>query len=173
MSFSLHYRSLIQVNERINDLLADVVAEMTIEVKFIIPVLLSAIVSLNTIITKILSTLGKNLQLIGELNAVDAASGELEGAQVSGISISLLNFFNVKSLLAPSVVHIIIGIFVLELTVILTTLIAGVMFGADEVQLKSMLSKNVINAALLYIAVSVILTYMLSGMTKGIGDLGL
>ena len=84
----------------------------------------------------------------------------------------LEGIFPIDSLIPSFYFQLIVGLYVVEITYILTVLANGVENGVDKLNEESLLSKNLYRSMLLYIAVTLITTLVLSMMARGVLNVG-
>ena len=163
MSISNYMTAIHKVNERLKDLLADVLGSMKSQINFLTPLIAGIVVGIGSLITNIIANLGP---LLGGVDGGSNASG-------FGIDVSILEgIFPIDSLIPSFYFQLIVGLYVVEITYILTVLANGVENGVDKLNEESLLSKNLYRSMLLYIAVTLITTLVLSMMARGVLNVG-
>ncbi len=141
---SRYIKEIHKVNERLRDLMADIISDMNSQIKFLTPAIAGIVVGITAMVTGILGKLGAQLQTI------TAGTGQQAGLiSIFGDGIPTYYF------------QIIVGLYVVQITYILTILINGIENGSDSLNEKYMLGKNLIRSTLLYcfISLSVILLF--------------
>ncbi len=145
MSISEYVKNIQRINERLRDLLAEIVSDMKSNMTFLAPLLAGIVVGLSTMITSILSI----LQGITE--------GGLEGEELSGLSIvDIASFFDVKTMIPPFFLQAAIGIYLIQITFILTSALVTVDAGKDPLREKNELARNLKRGMFLYLITSLI-----------------
>lgn len=136
LSMSRYIKEIHRVEERLKDLMEDVISSMKSQVKFLTPAIAGIVIGITSMISAILTRLSAQL---GNF----AAKGEQVGGfadmiDIFGIGIPTFHF------------QIVVGIYIVQITYILTILSNGVENGADKLGERYELGKNMINSTLLY-----------------------
>ena len=151
MSISEYVKNIQKINERLRDLLAEVVSDMKSNMVFLAPLLAGIVVGLSAMITLILSKL-QNLTELG------AGGQDLAGFSV----IDITNIFDVTQMIPPYFIQVSIGIYIIQITFILTAALVTVDAGRDKLQEKYELAKNLKKGMLLYIITALVSIISLS-----------
>lgn len=138
---SQYIKNIHRVNERLRDLLADVISDMKSQISFLTPAIAGIVIGITSMITFILGSLSKNFQDVNALNA---------GTTLGNIT----NLFGDG--LPTYYFQLIVGIYVVQIVMILTVLRNGIENGADDVGEKWTLSKNLLRSPQLYCLISLI-----------------
>ena len=158
MSISNYMTAIHKVNERLKDLLADVLSSMKSQINFLTPLIAGIVVGIGSLITNIISNLGNLL--------VGADGGETAGI---GVNLTILSeVFPIDKLIPPFYFQLIVGLYVVQITYILTVLANGVENGVDKLNEENLLSKNLYKSMLFYILVALITTIILTIMARGV-----
>jgi len=160
MSISEYVKNIEKINQRLRDLLAEIVSDMRSNMTFLAPLLAGIVVGLSTMITSVLTALQSTGDLIGDSNSAFGTFG------------SLLDIFKSSSMIPPYFLQIAIGIYIIEITFILTKALVTIDSGQDSLKEKSELSSNLTKAILFYVltalfsivALSALVTIALSGL---------
>ncbi len=142
MSISDYVKNINKINERLKDLLADIVADMKSNMTFLAPILAGVVIGLSAMITMILAKFQSLIRL-----SQDQAS------QAGGIG-AIVEMFNVETMIPPYFLQIIVGIYIMEVILILTKTLVMVESGVDELNERAQIAKNLQSGMLLYIIVS-------------------
>ncbi len=155
-TISQYLNSIHKVDERLKDLLADTVSSMDMQVKMFIPVISGIVVALAIFTMTILRNLS------GQVSGLDGTAGSIGSAGFSSGIIG--SIFQVKYMIPPPIFQAIVGIYLIEVTFILTFLLNGIINGSDEIELKYSLSKNLIMTTVLYIIVTIVCSMMFTSL---------
>ncbi len=155
MSISDYIKNIQKINDRLKDLLAEVVSDMRSNMTFLAPLLSGIIVGLTSMIAIILNKL-KGLS--------DLTGGS--GTEVAGIGSigNIVNLFDVASIVPPYFVQVSIGIYLIEIIIILTGTLVTVDSGKDTLQEKYELSRYLKRGITLYLITTLIGTIALTGL---------
>lgn len=135
-----YIKEIHKVNERLKDLMADVISSMHSQIKFLTPAIAGIVIGITSMITSILGKLSQQIpQTIG-------AGG------VEGTSSALLDIFGVG--IPTYYFQVIVGVYVVQITYILTIIANGVENGSDKLTEKYQLGNNLIRSTLLYVIIS-------------------
>ena len=159
ISISDYINRVRNINERLRDLLADVVSSMKGQVGFLTPIIAGIVVGIGSMITNIIGLLGE--QLTG---TTAGATGELGPA----ISPALVQVFNIQDVMPPFYFQLVVGLYVVQITIILTILSNGIENGFDKIMGENSLGKNLFIASIFYFIVSVIVILIFNTLAAGI-----
>ena len=145
MSISEYVKNIQKINQRVKDLLAEIVSDMKSNITFLAPLLAGIIVGLSTMITVILGKL-KEIQLLTSQNSA-AGLGSLA---------NVANIFDINQMIPPYHLQIIIGIYLIEITFILTSALVTVNSGRDKLKEKYDLSRYLKTGIILYAITAIV-----------------
>lgn len=155
MSISEYLKNIHKINERVRDLLAEVVSDMKSNMVFLAPLLSGIVVGLGTMITLILTKLSL---VLGGFSGSDAGIGSLSG--MIGL------FSDVDKMIPPYYIQLAIGIYIVEITFILTSALVTVDAGTDRLRSVNETGKNLRKSLTLYTLVALIATIALSFLSS-------
>mgnify|MGYP001572238135 CR=1 FL=1 len=138
-----YIKEIHKVNERLNDLMADIISSMQSQIKFLTPAIAGVVIGITSMITSILGKLSTQLQQV-----TSSVGGEASGAAPTGI----LTLFG--NGIPTYYFQLIVGIYVVQITYILTIISNGIENGSDKLNERYQLGNNLINSTLLYIFIS-------------------
>jgi len=118
-------------------MLAEIISDMKSNMSFLAPLLSGVVVGLAAMITAILT----------KLNVSQIEGGE---ALAFGNLGSILNIFDVSTMIPPYFLQIIIGIYLIQIIFILTKTLVIVDSGEDKLQTVNKMGKNLSKGVLLY-----------------------
>jgi len=139
---SRYIKEIHSVNERLRDLMADIISSMNSQIKFLTPAISGIVVGITSMVTTILGKLGTQLKNVTSGGGGATASTGL--MEIFGDSIPTYHF------------QIIVGLYVVQITYILTVLVNGIENGSDNVNEKYQLGNNLIRSTLLYCFISLV-----------------
>jgi len=138
-NISRYIKEIHSVNERLRDLMADIVSSMNSQIKFLAPAISGIVIGITAMVTEILGRLGGQLESV---TAGTSQAGGLVGIFGDGIP---TYFF-----------QIIIGLYIVQITYILTILVNGIENGSDKLNERYQLGNNMIRTTLLYCTISLV-----------------
>ncbi len=153
-----YIKEMHRVDERLKDLLADIISSMKGQINFMTPAIAGIVVGITSMISNILGKLGPMLAQQGSAG-VGGAAGTLPT--------------NLFSMGIPSYYfQAIVGVYVVQITFILTILANGIENGADNLNEKYLIGRNLIRSTVLYTSIALIIivlfntiaTYVLEGV---------
>lgn len=156
ISVARYIKEIHRVNERLKDLMSDVISSMKGQVSFLTPLIAGIVIGITSMISTILGKLGKQLREITEAGGGAGGGGGVIALFGDGVP---TYYFQV-----------IVGIYVVQITYILTILINGIENGEDTLAEQYSLGKNLIKSTILYciIALGVIFVFnMIAGSIIG------
>ena len=136
-NISRYIKEIHSVNERLKDLMADIISSMNSQIMFLTPAISGIVIGITAMVTDILGKLGAQLQ------TVTAGVGQQAGlVSIFGDGIPTYYF------------QIIVGLYVVQITYILTILVNGIENGSDKLNERYMLGNNLIRSTILYCLIS-------------------
>ena len=140
MSMSNYIKEMHRVDERLKDLLADVISSMRSQINFLLPTIAGIVIGITSMITTVL----------GQVRAQSEAFGGVQGAGVQlgdmfGIGVPTFYF------------QIIVGVYVVQVTLILAYLISGIENGVDPLSEDYVRGKSLILSSSLYVGIAFII----------------
>ena len=158
LSISEYLVNIDKIKERLKDLLAEVLSSMQGQINFLTPLIAGIVIGIGSMITSILVKLGPLLQLSGG-----------EGAQGFGIDLSIVSqIFPIDKVIPPYFLQLVVGLYVLELVIILTKLKSGIEFGVDKLREQNEMGGNLFKGVGLYVIVVIVVAFVLNLLTKGV-----
>ena len=151
-----YIKEIHKVNERLKDLMADVISSMKSQIKFLTPAIAGVVIGITSMITSILGKLSTTLS-----NTVQSAGGATAGApsqilEIFGNGVPTYYF------------QLIVGVYVVQITFILTVIANGVENGSDKLNERFQLGNNLIRSTLLYVFISGIVMLVFNIIAAGI-----
>jgi len=148
MNISRYIKEIHKVNERLKDLMAEVISSMNSQIKFLTPVIAGIVIGITSMVTTILGKLALQMKQLGATGA--------EG----GIGTALATGFFGQGV-PTYYFQIVVGIYVVQITYILTILANGIENGSDKLNERYELGKNLIRSTILYtiVAASIMLIF--------------
>ncbi len=151
---SRYIKEIHSVNERLRDLMADIISSMNSQIKFLTPAIAGIVIGITSMVTTILGKLGSQLQVV------------TEGASAAGQQVGLVGLFGDG--IPTFYFQIIVGIYVVQITYILTILVNGIENGSDKLNERYLLGKNLIKSTILYCMISLIVMLIFNYVAAGI-----
>lgn len=139
-SMARYIKEIHKVNERLKDLMAEIISSMKSQIVFLTPAIAGIVVGITSMVTTILTNLTQQLTTFAQ-----------QGQGVGGFG-DMLDLFGIG--IPTYYFQLIIGIYIIELTYILTILVSGVENGVDRLQERFLLGKYLTNSPLLYCVIS-------------------
>jgi len=134
MSISEYVKNIQKISNRLRDMLAEIISDMKSNMTFLAPLLSGIVVGLAAMITSIL----------GRLNV-----SELGGTGPGNFQ-TLLSIFEISKMIPPYYLQIAIGIYLIQITFILTKTLVVIDSGEDKLQRMNNVGKNLKRAITLY-----------------------
>ena len=160
---SRYIKEIHKVNERLKDLMADVISSMKSQIKFLTPAIAGVVIGITSMITAILG------KLSGQLQQVTSSVGTAD----STASTSILGIFSDG--IPTYYFQMIVGIYVVQITFILTIIANGIESGSDKLNERYQLGNNLVRSTMLYVIISgtvMIMFNMIAGriLTASLGS---
>ena len=162
---SQYLKNIHTVSERMKDLLADTISSMKMQAGFLIAVITSIVVGLSVLIVQILVQLST---AIGKISMVDGGGADYAAGagDSAGMSAGLLNLFSPENAIAPYVFQVVVGVYVIIIVMIISYLLARVVYGQDEIRRKHLTASNLFKSVLIYCIVSFLASKLLGGLAS-------
>jgi hypothetical protein len=150
INVSEYIKQMHRVDERLKDLMGDVISSMKSQITFLTPVIAGIVIGITSMIASILGTIGSRLSVlqtqVSEQGGTSAISSIFGGAGIPTF------YFQA-----------IVGIYVVQITFILTVMVNGIENGIDDIAEQDSLGKNLLRSTLLYVFISA-MTIILFGL---------
>jgi len=142
-----YIKQMHRVDERLKDLMADIVSSMKSQIRFLTPVIAGIVVGITSMITQILGNLSMRLsQLSAE---AQSAGNQFAGAGMLGLfGTGIPTYF----------FQFIVGLYVVQITFILSVLINGIENGSDKLNERYIIGRNLLKTTLTYVIVALVVT---------------
>ncbi len=147
INVSEYIKEIHRVNERLRDLMADIVADMKQQVNMLAPAIAGIVVGITSMIITVIGKLGENLGTLQQTTEATGAGG-FGGAGMLGMFGDGVPGFHFQ---------VIVGLYIVEITYLLTVLINGIEAGSDKLSEKHQLGENLFKSAVLYAVISFII----------------
>src|SRR3989344_4261843 len=158
VSISNYIDRIHRVSERLKDLLAEVLASIKSQISFMTPAIAGIVVGISSMIVNVLVALHSSVAVI--------TSGSDVGDVGSQSIPALLELFQLQGIIPTFHFQLVVGIYVIELAVILTIIKNGIENGDDKVTEEYDLGRNVMKSYFLYAAIAIIVTILFSGLAS-------
>jgi len=142
INVSNYIKEMHRVDERLKDLMADVISSMKSQISFLTPAISGIVIGITSMITAILGTLGEKLGML---------ASQTEGAAGAGV----LNMFG--SGVPTFYFQVVVGLYVIQIVFLLTILINGIENGADKLNERFLIGRNLMKTAITYSIVAFII----------------
>jgi Flp pilus assembly protein TadB len=150
MSISEYVKNIRKIDERLNDLLAEIISDMKSNMTFLAPLLSGIIVGLAGMITSILAALGAMIAFQSNMGA-----GADSFSNFGGLG-TFTRLFKVETMIPTYFLQIVIGIYLIEVTFILTSTLVTIKSGQDTLQRTSEIGKNLKISILIYFVIALL-----------------
>ena len=141
INISRYVKEIHKVNERLRDLMAEILSSMHSQIKFLTPVIAGIVIGITSMVSSILGKLALQMKKLSAGEDV-ASMGAGIGPDFFGQGVPTFHF------------QIIVGLYVVQITYILTILANSIQNGSDKLNERYELGQNMIRASLLYCIVS-------------------
>jgi len=139
---SRYIKEIHKVNERLKDLMADIISSMRSQIKFLTPAIAGVVVGITSMITSILG------KIEGQLGNLNSAAGD---TTTNGLG-------KLPELFGPGLptyyFQLVVGIYVVQITFILTVISNGIENGSDKLNERYQLGNNLIRSTILYVFIA-------------------
>lgn len=141
LNVSRYIKEIHRVDERLKDLMADIIADMKSQISFLTPAIAGIVIGITSMITTIIGQLSNQ---VTKLSTPEVGGNISTIAGLFGDGIPTYYF------------QLVVGIYVVEIIAILTILANGIENGADKLNERYTLGKNLIRSTFIYVAIALI-----------------
>jgi hypothetical protein len=159
-TLSNYVSKIHDVNERLKDLLADVISSMKSQVSFLAPLIAGIVVGIASMIVNVLGKLETLME--------NAKGASLEPGMGFGALEQFRGILNISAVIPSYHFQLIVGIYVIEIVIILTILTNGIENGIDKLNEKNSIGKNLIWSSLLYSIVAFLVIFVFNLLAETI-----
>ncbi|MBS3155084.1 hypothetical protein J4404_01150 [Candidatus Woesearchaeota archaeon] len=145
ISISTYISEIHRVNERLNDLLSEIVSSMKSQISFMAPVIAGIVVGIGSMIVGIIANMTTLFSQVG--------GNQTETTGISSVA-SFASIFNISEIIPSYYFQLVVGIYVIEIIIILTILANGIENGSDKLNQDYLLGKNTIFGGMLYVIIA-------------------
>lgn len=138
-NISRYIKEIHSVNERLKDLMADIISSMNSQILILTPAISGIVVGITSMVTLIIGKLGVQLGQISSNISDQAGLIDLFGDGIPTY------YF-----------QIIVGLYVIQITYILTILVNGIENGSDKLNERYQIGTNLINSTIIYCVISLV-----------------
>ena len=149
---SKYLKDMHEVDENLKDMLEDVTSTMNIQSVILAPLSAGVVVTIASIMTRLLVSLGESLQ------SVSTTIGSSLGP-ASGVGTGLLNsLFNLSSIMPVHGFQLIVGVYLVEIVTIISIALSTIINGEESLIKRITVSKILLYSGIVYF-ITLLLTY--------------
>ncbi len=168
ITISGYVNNVHTISERLKDLLADIISSMKSQTSFLTPMIAGIVVGVTSMMINIINFLGTALADFGSGESVGLASGSAGLSSLTGI----LDVVNIKDIIPGYQFQIVVGLFVVEMAIILSILSSGIDNGIDRVEQRYTIAKSLFVSTSLYFVITFVAILIFSILACGVADVG-
>lgn len=162
ISISNYVDRIYQVNQRLQDLLAEITSSMKSQISFLTPAIAGIVVGISSMVVTIIVQLNQSItQMAGE----GFETEQLATSQLSTIS----SIFSIEGVIPSYFFQVVVGIYVVQIGLILIILYNSIENGADEINKGYLIGKLLKRSTITYILIAGITTILFSMLAANIG----
>ncbi len=159
MHVGRYLQSVHRIEEKIKDVLSETLSTLKFQASFIAPLISGIIVGLTSMILIILSVLGEKIEaVVGGMGTPAAAPG-MGGAMAFG-------FFEMSHTIPLPVFQLVVGIYLIQITIISSVLGSKIEYGDDTVNELDSIQKYLLIAIIIYFFVTLGVTIGFAGLAR-------
>jgi hypothetical protein len=149
INISTYIKEMHRVDERLKDLMSEVTSSMSSQINFLAPLIAGIVIGLTSLITTILNKLSTQ---VTKLSEDTATTGQAPGT-------GILQMF--KDSIPTYYFQFVVGLYIIQITYILTTMLNTIQSGYDPLEEKYLLGQYFYKSGMLYcfIALAVIIVF--------------
>jgi hypothetical protein len=154
LRISRYLKNIRETQEYIREMLSETTSSMKFQAYFLTPLITGLIVSMATVMIDVLVKLG------GFLDAIGTSGGALPGMNISSL------FANMDTVISPSLFQLIVGIYVMEVIIILGMFITKISHGDNKNLQWNTVGKMLLIGMFIYFLVAMTSSMMFGGMIR-------
>lgn len=158
LNVARYIKEMHAVDERLKDLMSDIISSMKSQINFLTPVISGIVIGITSMVTSILGKLSDQMASISASGDPAAAGGIGGITSLFGNGIPTYYF------------QIIVGLYVVLIIIVLTILVNGIENGADKLNERFLLGRNLIKSTLIYAILSVGIMFAFNMIAASIMD---
>ncbi|MEM3830188.1 MAG: hypothetical protein QXP36_13385 [Conexivisphaerales archaeon] len=163
LSISKYFSNLSRVDSQVKNLLEEVTSGMKFEVGALSPIMAGIVVGLTTLITQVLGKLGLSLSSLQSISSSGAVGS------YAGAALALFSIFNLSGGgILPGVFQIIVGIYIIELSIIIGYGVSTINRPGDFVGIINEISKILIMSLFIYVVVAAGVSYFFGTLSTSV-----
>ncbi len=149
ISISKYFERINEVNRRLKDLLAEIISSMKSQISFLTPMIAGIVVGVASMVVAIINKLGEQFQVTTAGTTSETIGGV---GQFGGV----LQALDIKTVIPSYHFQLVVGLYVVQITIILTILCNSIERGQDKLTQKHLMGKNLYLSIILYSFISLI-----------------
>ena len=149
-----YVKQMHRVDERLKDLLSDIISNMKSQISFLTPTITAIVVGITAMIAQILGSLGDSI-------------GDLADGTGSPQGMNILGLFEGGGI-PTFYFQAIVGLYVVQITLIMSILINGIQNGTDKIGEQDLLGHNLIRSTLIYVTLTFVFMLVFSILASSI-----
>ncbi|HJX05398.1 MAG TPA: hypothetical protein VJ461_01685 [Candidatus Nanoarchaeia archaeon] len=150
-----YIKQIHRVDERLKDLMADVISSMKSQVSFLTPAIAGIVIGITSMITQILGSLAIRLADLSK----EAGESSVQGSSILGLFGTGIPTYYFQ---------IVVGLYVVQITFILSVLINGIENGSDKLSERYIIGNNLLKTTITYVLVSLVVTILFTAVAGSI-----
>jgi len=150
-----YIKQIHRVDERLKDLMADVISSMKSQVRFLTPAIAGIVIGITSMITQILGHLAMRLADLSK----EAGEASVQGSSILGLFGTGIPTYHFQ---------IVVGLYVVQITFILSVLINGIENGSDKLSERYIIGNNLLKTTVTYVLISLIVTILFTAVAGSI-----
>lgn len=139
VNVSEYIKQMHRVDERLRDLMSDIISSMKSQINFLTPVIAGIVIGITAMMSSILGSIGTRLATLS------TASGQQTSTLFELFRGGGIPTFHFQA---------IVGVYVVQITFILTVMVNGIENGYDSLAEQESLGKNLVRSTILYAVIS-------------------
>jgi len=155
-----YLRNMHQTQEKIEDMLEETVSSLKFNAYVLVPAICGIVVAMSQIVMYILKILSQKMQVPGITGVV------------GGLDIVTELVGNFDKVISPTELQLVIGLYFIELSIIIGSFIIAASSGENPVKKKYLISRILVVGTVLYIMTMMLIGGIFGGLIKSIAGLG-
>jgi len=171
LSISDYLVNIQETQEKLEELMGDTLQSVKFLGYILAPVISGIAVGMGATISTAFYTIGQVFSGAQQnVSSPGGAPGSAPGGGLGGGSAGLLSLFQVDSSIPPGVLQLVVGIYIIQISYLISTLMVRLQEGDNPIKLKVAVGKIFIVSSVFYVIVVVVIVAVFGSIIAGVGE---
>ncbi len=163
-----YLKKLKEIEDLIRGMLSEIIASLNMQSRIIAPAISAVVATESAFIVQVLTQISKSLEKLEKLfNIGDTVLASATQATTGG-----LQLIKIQDVIPPTIMVLIVGIYLIEIVMIITLFSNGIENGFDEINRDYNMGKNIIISVIIFVVLSSLMLLFFQPIITKVGDFG-